>query len=172
MLDAARVSKLAASHYMSFKDTVFNNPNTYVKRSYIDIWQKELDDEFQKATKSQENFDITVPAGTLFIDFADTGQGKRMCMNIATGVMVYWSKAIGLGAPAYLDKVESVVNDAITHIMPLYNDILSIRTSTEISDYYMEIHTKIIKHVRNIQWTVIEKRFSDNSTTAYIEKVT
>lgn len=172
MMSASSVSNKMANHYKDFKNKVFEDPNPYNKRSFIDIWQKELDDEFQKATKSQQNFDITPPAGSLFIEFADTGFGKTMCLNIATAVMVYWSKAISLGAPAYLDVVIAVSNDAITHIMPLYNDILSIRTTGEISDYFMKIHETIIKHVKNIKWMVTELIISTGSTGVFIENVT
>lgn len=146
----------------------------YPKDEFIRIWEKEVDAEFQKASKTNPNFDITPPAGSLDFSFADTPMGLTMCMNIALGTMQYWAKAIAFGTAAHLDVVIAVTNDAMSHVIPLYNDILSIRTNSALDSYsvfMLRIHSKIMKHVRNITWYVTELNTSDGSTGTWEEHV-
>lgn len=170
-LNETRISNKMSDKYGNFcTDKSFDN-NLYNKRMFIDIWQEELDKEFQMADQSNNNFVITPPAGTLFFDFADTGFGEQMCRNISNGVCEYWSKAIGLGSPAHLDVIITVTNDALEHIEPLYNDIINIRTNSLESNYFLRIHEIIMKHVKEIIWTVTEMKTSDGSTQDFLENV-
>lgn len=153
---SSRCSNILLNKRDSFTD---ENYGHYPKDEFIRIWEKEVDAEFQKASKSNPNFDISPPAGSLNFGFADTPMGLNMCMNIAMGTMTYWAKAIVPASPAHLNVVIAVSNDAIAHALPLYNDILSIRTNNGLdgaSDFMLRIHSKIMTHVRNIKWTVVE----------------
>lgn len=134
------------------------------QREFLAVWEKELDDEFQKAQRSNPNFVITPPAGSLHFDVFPTQghddfqSGKDQCREIAHEVMVYWSKAIALGSAVVLSVVSSVTNDAMSHEEPLYQDLLSLRTNIKVpyNDYWLNIHTVIMQHVRNIRWSVTE----------------
>lgn len=170
-LSESRISKETYKSYRNFCTSKTNDPQSYVERAFLDIWQKILDSEFQKASQSNKNFLITPPAGSLF--FAFSNDGETMAKNIAIGVCTYWSKAIGKGENAYLDKVTDVQNDAMLHVGPLTADILSIRTNKLASQdqYFKLIHDKIISHITSMKWIVSEIDFSTGSTTQYPEKV-
>lgn len=160
-LDANRVTNSVLTKLKNYREGI-HNPNTpsdYNKRAFIDIWQKELDLEFQKAKQTNLNFQITPPFNTLYIQEHITTiyDGKKQCEYISRAVTDWWAKAIGIGKPAYLNAVVGVVNDAEKIYAPLYNDILNLRNKgNEYNDGYLKLHETIIKHVKTIIWTVTE----------------
>lgn len=168
-LSESRLSKETFENYRNFCTSKTNDSQSYDERAFIDIWQKSLDDEFQRASQTHMNFIITDIKGSLYIPLSKNG--VQLCLNIAMAVCSYWSKALTPGKPEHLDSVVSVTNDAMTHVTPLYSDIMSIRRSTPTTEYYKEIHDKILTHVKSIKWIVVEMDASTGSTTEFIECV-
>lgn len=160
-LNAKRITNIIRTKLKNYREEI-HNPNTpkdYNKRAFIDIWQNELDLEFQKANQTNLNFKITPPFNTLYIQEHITNiyDGEKQCEYISRAVTDWWSKAIDKGEPAYLNAVVNVVNDAEKIYEPLYNDILNLRNKgNEYNDGYLRLHETIIKHIKTIIWTVTE----------------
>ena len=112
-----------------------------------------MDDEFQKATPSMTNVDITTPAGTL--TYEEKSDPVEHATEIGTKTAAYWALTIMPTGTPTLVSIVSVVNTAASIAAPLAADILSLGSTTETGTFQKLVDT-IIKHVKTITWTVTE----------------
>jgi len=126
------------------------NPN----REILDVVQTVLDNGFQVATKSGENFDITPPAGSLFINLVS---GDTMPDEIGRACAEYWSKAIAIGAPEVCqDEVVSVSNDAGKIAAPIASGLRALGDAVPKTPIYFDFVNVIHTNVKTIVWTIVE----------------
>jgi hypothetical protein len=134
----------------------------FTPKTMEDFWlqvAKELDNEFQKATPSMTNVDITTPAGSLKFNIkeASVANDPTNALEIATKVSEYWAKTIQpTGTPVSGKQITVVVNTAATIISPLTSALLSMGLSSAQGDNFSKFTNTIITQVKTIVWTVTE----------------
>jgi len=136
---------------------------------YIRYLEQILDEEFQQATPTETNVDITTVAGTLRFDIYDTEKDTvyDIPWRISRGVADYWSRAIETtGEPVSCSVIAEVTNDALKIIDPLAQDLINSVQDGPDEEYYNRFFSIIIKHVRTIIWNVTE---DDGSCSASFE---
>lgn len=137
-----------------------------------------FDKEFQRATRSNPNFLISPPAGSLDIHscltiYPDANTARNFAVCIGNKVAGYWAKAIGLGQPCHEDFVKAVTNDAHKIAMPIASGLISLMYKELQVPYWLDFANVIISNVRTIMWNVIECRhthggLSCNTYTEFI----
>lgn len=126
----------------------------------LDYIASTLDAEFQKATPSLPNIDITTPAGTLNFPVADESQ---MASIIGKNCADYWSMTVAVtGIPVNIcpvvpSTIVSVTNDAAKIETIITNGILTLAGSAEpVVPNYLNFTDIIINAVKTITWIVNE----------------
>lgn len=153
--DALSISKAYDQHKKNFS----LNPG----RELLDIIQDTIDDGFQEAKPSLNNFDITSPAGSLFIPMSS---GVDMANLIGKACADYWSKAITPKIPVSCRSIISVVNDASKIEIPITKNLKTLSGKTEIlKPLYYNFIDAIYKEVKTIKWTIMEADGSGCSVT-------
>lgn len=147
-IPAANQTKESSEPYISNTFTF----NQSIKK-FFQMLADEMDVEFQKATPSQTNVDITTPAGTLTYEEQD--DVVQNAYEIGTKTAAYWALTIMPTGIPVVGTITTVTNTAMSIASPLAQEILSI-ASNEQTGTFKKIVDVIIKHVKTITWTVIE----------------
>lgn len=129
---------------------------------FFQMLANECDTEFQNATPSLENVDITTPAGTL--TFVEQDDPVQNAYEIAKKVSAYWALTIMPTGKPQTVTITTVVNTATTIINPLATEILSLG-GVEPTGTFRKLIDTIIKHVKTIVWTVTELDQEQNPIT-------
>lgn len=126
----------------------------------LDYIAEVLDSEFQKATPSLTNVDITPPAGSLSFPVASE---ELMPDIIGAQCAVYWSMTVTpTGIPvntctAIPSSIVSVSNDADKIESVISSGLKALSGSTEpVTPHYLGFVNVIIDAVKTIMWTVNE----------------
>ena len=153
-MDSYRAGKLLSDYYLSLRDCHCYNGGQEVLR----YMEKVMDNEFQKATRSLDNIDITTPAGTLYFGIRKFEDSVNMPWIIGKEVARYWSVTIQTtGTPQACDEIKSVTNDALKIATPIALDLINMAKANIIRTPYDQYFFKVIfDHVRTIRWTVKE----------------
>lgn len=122
-----------------------------------------FDKEFQGATRSNPNFLIAPPAGTLNLNeclttYTDSATARNFAICIGNKIANYWAKATGIGQACYDDYVDSVVNDAQKIASPIAKELLSLSYNNLQVPYWLDFANIIIGNVKTISWNVTECR--------------
>ena len=120
-----------------------------------------LDKEFQKATRSNPNFLINPPAGSLDIlsclkIYSEVNIARNFAVCIGNKVAAYWAKAIGIGQACHRDYVNSVTNDAAKIASPIAKGLIELTYKKIQVPYWLDFANVIISNVKTIQWSVVE----------------
>jgi len=169
MMDPYRVARNMEDYYRSrYYQDGYDGGLDFIRQLEV-----VLDEEFQLATPTETNVDITTVAGTLKFDIYEVTENNvyRMPWIISEGVADYWGRAIETtGIPVSCDNIESVTNDAPKIIDPLAYDLINQVQVGPDSTYYHRFFDIIIKHVRTIIWTVKESDGNCDATfTVYVQ---
>lgn len=160
-MSETNAASLLANEYKNIKKLDSDRTND----TFINILETILNSEFQNAETTNSNVDITTVNNTLNI-FRSTPY--NMAHEIAFGCCEYWSRAIELsGEPVSGTGINEIYNDAIEHVVPLENELLSIYNGSNSYPSYLEFVSVIFKHVRNIIWYVTEEDESTYETKIF-----
>lgn len=133
--------------------------------------EKSLDKNFQSATPTFKNIDITTPKGSLNFGSCEQSDIFTLAQRIGSGVADYWAKTIEpTGIPQSCGGIAQVTNTAST-IAPLITGQLLASANNQISlPPYSNMVSIIITSVKTIIWTVVES--SSNCSSTYTVTVT
>ena len=161
-MDSYRAGKLLSDYYLNLRDCHCYNGGQEVLR----YMEKVMDNEFQQATKSLTNIDITTPKGTLYFGERYFKDSEQMPWIIGHEVARYWSTTIETtGEPVSCSSISSVTNDAWKIEEPIALDLINMAKANIIREPYDQYFFKIIfDHVRTIRWTVEESDGSCDKT--------
>jgi len=127
---------------------------------FLDFIALTVDAEFQKATSTLPNIDITTPAGTLTFPVASE---ELMPDIIGNQCAAYWSVTItNTGIPVNIctevpSTIVSVSNDANKIASVISNGLKALAgSSVPVVPYYLGFTNVIIEAVKTIIWTVNE----------------
>ena len=154
-MDSLRAAKKVSEFYLKLRDCSCYNGGQDVLR-YL---EKVMDEEFQNATRSMDNIDITTPKGTLYFGIRTFEDSVNMPYIIGHEVARYWSTTIVPDAtPQKCKKIDSVTNDAWKIENPIAEDLINMAKANLVREpYYQEFFKIIFDRVRTIRWTVVEK---------------
>ena len=158
-LNTSADASAIANAYETLKGTFPVNPS----RQLLDVIQSILDAGFQAATPSLGNFDITPPAGSLFIPLSSP---EAMSESIGNACSEYWLKTIVPKTPESCKSISSVVNDAAKIAAPIAANLQSLSGMTAPSTpSFFKFVDAIHKEVKTIIWTIQESDSTGCSTT-------
>jgi len=136
--------------YEALKQRGVERDNT----TFITVLNQIVDTEFQNATPTDNNIDITTVAGTLAIPL---GLPDTMAHDIATACCTYWSLAIKTsGSSVSGFGITGITNDAMNYITPMETEILAINNGQPQTPNFLNIVSVIFKYSRQIIWFVDE----------------
>jgi len=149
-LNSSATSASIASVYDNLLQSTISSFNT---ATFLQTLSTIIDTNFQQATPSLPNIDITTPAGTFNI--AESG---NMLNTIADACVAYWSNTVSpTGSPVSCSAIASVSNTASSIHPIIISGLLGITGRTVPSEpYYNEFIDVIFNAVKTIQWTVTE----------------
>lgn len=146
-------------------NSILNNNSYNGDCTLLRTLEQALDKNFQSASPSLENIDITTPKGSLNFGSCKQSDVSTMASRIGKGVADYWAKTIEpTGTPQGCKKIVAVTNTASSIASTITSQLLSAADNVESLPPYSKMVNIIITSVKTIVWTVTESD-SDCSST-------
>lgn len=120
--------------------------------SFLQTLSSILDADFQKATPTASNIDISTPAGSLNIVYTNS---PDMAKVIGQHVAAYWAKTTQPSGGPVKDAIESVSNNASGIAGPIESGIRNLKSGNG-SLAYNDIVEVIFSNVKTIVWEITE----------------
>jgi len=128
------------------------NYNVANGSDFLQVLSSILDVDFQKATPSAVNIDITTPEGSLDIGYTNSPDMPKV---IGQHVADYWAITIQPSGTPLKDTIVAVVNDAAKIAEPIESGIKSLQSGNG-SPAYDDLIEVIFSNVKTIVWEIEE----------------